>query len=82
MQLLRSGPTPSAYLKSRTPIEPRPTFATRWIEAVVSASHGWPSSIYWQHRRGGGTPFPLLPTKRSLTYGPHRFPRNPLALFP
>ena len=38
------------------------------------------SSIYWQHRRGDGTPFPLLPTKKLLTDGPYRLCRNPMAL--
>lgn len=38
------------------------------------------SSIYWQHRRGDGTPFPLLPTRRLLTDGPYRYCRNPMAL--
>ncbi|HEX5436453.1 MAG TPA: isoprenylcysteine carboxylmethyltransferase family protein [Gemmatimonadaceae bacterium] len=37
-------------------------------------------AIYWQHRRGDGTPFPLVPTKRLLTDGPYRFCRNPMAL--
>lgn len=38
------------------------------------------SSIYWQHRRGDGTPFPLVPTRKLLTDGPYRFCRNPMAL--
>lgn len=38
------------------------------------------SAIYWQHRRGEGTPFPLVPTKRLLTAGPYRLCRNPMAL--
>ncbi len=37
-------------------------------------------SIYWQHAKGRGTPFPLLPTKVLLTDGPYAYCRNPMAL--
>lgn len=53
------------------------------VLAVGCFSVGVPwlaTSIYWQHRRGEGTPFPLVPTKRLLTAGPYRFCRNPMAL--
>ena len=36
-------------------------------------------SIYWQHAKGGGTPFPLVPTHVLLTDGPYRYCRNPMA---
>jgi protein-S-isoprenylcysteine O-methyltransferase Ste14 len=51
--------------------------------AIVCFGIGVPwlaSSIYWQHRRGDGTPFPLLPTRKLLTDGPYRHCRNPMAL--
>ena len=35
-------------------------------------------SILWQHRRGRGTPLPLVPTKQLLGDGPYRFTRNPM----
>lgn len=51
--------------------------------AVVCFGIGIPwlaTSIYWQHRRGDGTPFPLVPTRKLLTDGPYRYCRNPMAL--
>jgi len=39
---------------------------------------GW--SIYWQHKKGQGTPLPLVPTRVLLCDGPYRFTRNPMAL--
>jgi protein-S-isoprenylcysteine O-methyltransferase Ste14 len=39
---------------------------------------GW--SIYWQHKKGQGTPLPLVPTRILLCDGPYRFTRNPMAL--
>jgi len=39
---------------------------------------GW--SIYWQHKKGQGTPLPLVPTRLLLCDGPYRFTRNPMAL--
>lgn len=59
-----------------------PTGASRLL-AILCFCVGIPwlaSSIYWQHRRGRGTPFPLLPTKALLTDGPYRHCRNPMAL--
>ncbi|MGH7627734.1 MAG: methyltransferase family protein [Gemmatimonadaceae bacterium] len=53
------------------------------VAALVCFAIGVPwlaSSIYWQHRRGDGTPFPLLPTRRLLTDGLYRRCRNPMAL--
>ena len=37
-------------------------------------------SIYWQHKYGKGTPFPLVPTKVFLDRGPYRYVRNPMYL--
>lgn len=53
------------------------------LSAIACFAVGIPwlaSSIYWQHWRGDGTPFPLLPTRRLLTDGPYRYCRNPMAL--
>lgn len=35
-------------------------------------------SILWHHRRGRGTPLPLVPTKELLADGPYRYMRNPM----
>jgi protein-S-isoprenylcysteine O-methyltransferase Ste14 len=54
----------------------------RWL-AVVPFLLGVPWlvwSIYWQHKKGQGTPLPLVPTRVLLSDGPYRFTRNPMAL--
>ncbi|HKW25738.1 MAG TPA: isoprenylcysteine carboxylmethyltransferase family protein [Terriglobales bacterium] len=54
----------------------------RWL-AVVPFLAGVPWlawSIYWQHKKGEGTPLPLVPTRVLLCDGPYRFTRNPMAL--
>ena len=54
----------------------------RWL-AVVPFVAGVPWlawSIYWQHKKGEGTPLPLVPTRVLLCDGPYRLPRNPMAL--
>ena len=54
----------------------------RWL-AVVPFVAGVPWlawSIYWQHKKGEGTPLPLVPTRVLLCDGPYRFTRNPMAL--
>ena len=54
----------------------------RWL-AVVAFLSGVPWlawSIYWQHKKGEGTPLPLVPTRVLLCDGPYRFMRNPMAL--
>ena len=54
----------------------------RWLAAGVFLAGipwlGW--SIYWQHKKGEGTPLPLVPTRILLCDGPYRFTRNPMAL--
>jgi len=53
-----------------------------WL-AVVPFVAGVPWlawSIYWQHKKGEGTPLPLVPTRVLLCDGPYRFTRNPMAL--
>ena len=54
----------------------------RWM-AVVPFLAGVPWlawSIYWQHKKGEGTPLPLVPTRVLLADGPYRFTRNLMAL--
>jgi len=54
----------------------------RWL-AIVAFLAGVPWlawSIYWQHKKGEGTPLPLVPTRVLLCDGPYRFTRNPMAL--
>jgi len=55
---------------------------SRWLAMVLFAAGipwlGW--SIYWQHKKGQGTPLPLVPTRVLLCDGPYRFTRNPMAL--
>ena len=54
----------------------------RWL-AVLPFVAGVPWlawSIYWQHKKGEGTPLPLVPTRVLLCDGPYRFTRNPMAL--
>jgi protein-S-isoprenylcysteine O-methyltransferase Ste14 len=54
----------------------------QWL-AVVAFLAGVPWlawSIYWQHKKGQGTPLPLVPTRVLLCDGPYRFTRNPMAL--
>ncbi len=53
-----------------------------WL-AVVPFVAGIPWlawSIYWQHKKGQGTPLPLVPTRVLLCDGPYGFTRNPMAL--
>lgn len=54
----------------------------RWLAVVpFVAGVPWLSwSIYWQHKKGEGTPLPLVPTRVLLCDGPYRFTRNPMAL--
>jgi protein-S-isoprenylcysteine O-methyltransferase Ste14 len=55
---------------------------SRWLAMVLFAA-GIPwlgCSIYWQHKKGQGTPLPLVPTRVLLCDGPYRFTRNPMAL--
>jgi protein-S-isoprenylcysteine O-methyltransferase Ste14 len=54
----------------------------RWL-AILPFVGGIPWlawSIYWQHKKGEGTPLPLVPTRVLLCDGPYRFTRNPMAL--
>jgi protein-S-isoprenylcysteine O-methyltransferase Ste14 len=54
----------------------------QWVAIVAFIAGipwlGW--SIYWQHKKGQGTPLPLVPTRVLLCDGPYRFTRNPMAL--
>lgn len=54
----------------------------RWLAvAPFVAGVPWLAwSIYWQHKKGEGTPLPLVPTRVLLCDGPYRFTRNPMAL--
>jgi protein-S-isoprenylcysteine O-methyltransferase Ste14 len=70
-------------LDARLHIHPLMPIGSSRLAAVICFVVGVPwlaSSIYWQHRRGNGTPLPIVPTKSLLTSGPYRFCRNPMAL--
>jgi len=71
------------YVDSALHVGPLVPSGPSRVFALVCFAVGVPwlaSSIYWQHRRGDGTPFPFVPTRRLLTDGPYRYCRNPMAL--